>query len=149
MKMSEFIAFFKDKNEHYEISDAFAKDERYVQKRGGYIAEAKRRRLETDRTKAEPNQRWHLTVAYSESTRYQGEARGCYRYLKCPELLLWMAEAAGVEEKTVQKAAAEAKRIIDGNETVFVRNTAGGRIKELIPWEMIEEKIQAAEKRQS
>lgn len=65
-----------------------------------------------------------------------------YRDLKCPELLLWIAEAAGVNLELVEDAAKKAKEIIDSGDSGYLRNTAGYKIKTIITWEMIEERIQ-------
>ena len=54
--------------------------------------------------------------------------------LTCPELLLWMAEAAGCD---ITEAKKEAEILCKGNK----RSQAHEKIKELLPWEMIENKI--------
>jgi hypothetical protein len=56
--MEEFINFFKDKNDHYKISDFFASDERYRQKSDGYIEKAKDAHIKINIKDAEPNQKW-------------------------------------------------------------------------------------------
>jgi len=143
MELHEFIEFFKDKNEHYKVSDEFATQEKYVQKRGGYIAMARRHGLERNIADAEPNQKWHLLVSYyDEAEDSKKDARVCYNRLFCPELLLWIADAAGIEPKIVTEASDEAKRIIDNGANGRVRVTAGAAIRRIVPWEMIEKKIQ-------
>lgn len=143
MEMHEFIDFFADKNEHYKISDSFASDKRYRQKENGYIKKAKDAGIEININKAEPNQKWHLlTSYYDESSDRNKDAKVCYNRLKCPELLLWIAEAAGIDSKIVNKAETKARDIIDNGNGGYSRNTAGIKIaKEIIPWEIIEEKI--------
>lgn len=110
MKMYEFIDYFTDKKEHYKISDSFASDERYRQKENGYIKKAKEACIEINIKKAEPNQKWHLlTSYYDESSDRNKDAKACYNRLKCPELLLWIAEAAGIDSKIVNMAATKAR----------------------------------------
>lgn len=143
MEMQEFIDFFQDKKTHYKTSDSFASDVRYRQKRGGYIKKAKDTHIEIDIEKAEPNQKWHLiTSYYDELSDCKKDAKDCYNRLLCPELLLWIADAAGIELEIVEKAAAKSREIIDGGADGRSRNKAGKEItKKIIPWEMIEEKI--------
>lgn len=45
--------------------------------------------------------------------RVKKDAKRCYGYLLCPELLLWIAEAAGID---ITEAVKEAKIIIDSGE---------------------------------
>lgn len=54
--------------------------------------------------------------------------------LLCPELLLWMAEAAGCDIREAEKEVEILCK--EGN-----RKQAHIKIKELITWKMIEEKI--------
>ncbi|URZ16710.1 hypothetical protein CLFE_027570 [Clostridium felsineum DSM 794] len=64
-----------------------------------------------------------------------------YRVI-CPELLLWMAEAAGVDSKIVAEAEQSARVIIDNGANGYARNKAGREIKKnIIKWEMIEKQI--------
>lgn len=143
MEMQGFIDFFIDKNVHYETSDSFACDERYRQKRGGYIKKAKDAHIEINIKKAEPNQKWHLlTSYYDELSDCKKDAKDCYNRLLCPELPLWIADAAGIDSEIVNKAATKAREIIDSGADGRLRNKAGKKItKEIILWEMIEEKI--------
>ncbi len=143
MEMQEFINFFKDKNDHYEISDSFASDERYRQRCGGYIKNAKVAQIEINIKNAEPNQKWHLlTSYYDEISDCKKDAETCYNRLKCPELLLWIADAAGIDSEIVSKAASKAREIIDSGSNGRSRNKAGYEIrKEIITWRMIEKKI--------
>jgi len=142
MEMQEFVNFFKDKNDHYKISDSFASDKRYRQKDHGYIGKAKAADIEINIEKAEPNQKWHLlTSYYDELNDCKKDAETCYKRLRCPELLLWIAEAVGIDSKTVNNAATQARVIIDNGANGMSRNDAGQRIKEIVSWKMIEEKI--------
>ncbi len=143
MEMQEFIDFFKDKNAHYKTSDSFASDLRYRQKKGGYIKKAKDMHIEIDIEKAEPNQKWHLLISYyDELIDCKKDAKNCYNRLLCPELLLWMADAAGIESEIVEKAATKSREVIDSGTDGRLRNKAGREItNKIIPWDMIEEKI--------
>lgn len=119
------------------MSDSFVKDG-YMQEKGGYIDRAKKEGIVKNIDKAEPNQKWHLLKSYYLQTDINSDAQKCYNSLLCPELLLWIAEAAGFDVEVLSK---EAKRIIDAGYNGHARSQAGRHIKRSIKWEMIAEKI--------
>lgn len=135
LKLEMFIDYFRDKKTHYNISQSFVQDG-YGQKSGGYINLAKQKGILC------PNQKWHLLTAYYDELTDDEKCTKSYRDLKCPELLLWIAEAASVNLELVEDAAKKAKEIIDSGDSGYLRNTAGYKIKTIITWEMIEERIQ-------
>lgn len=139
MTLDEFCYFFVDKKTYYSESKCFVIDG-YGQKAGGYIKYAKEKKVEINKEKAEPNQKWHLLESYYAKPNGEKSARRCYSYLLCPELLLWIAEAAGFDIKEVAK---EARQIIDSGEK-WARNKAGRQIRKKITWEMLEERIYQA-----
>ncbi|AGA68847.1 hypothetical protein Desdi_1337 [Desulfitobacterium dichloroeliminans LMG P-21439] len=143
MTNREVIAFYKNKNSHYELSDEFVK--KYQQPKGGYIEYAIELGLTVNKSLAEPNQRWHLLESYygqkKEQKKLDLDAKATCWDLKwqnggfiCPELLLWMAEAAGYN---ISEAMQEAEKLCVDNK----RSQAHEKIKKLITWEMIENKI--------
>jgi len=136
MTLNEFCDFFKDKKEHYQQSDNFVK-KGYGQVSGGYIDCAKCKKIEVDSTNAEPNQKWHLLESYYREENGRSDAKRCYGYLLCPELLLWIAEAAGFD---ITDVAQEAMQIID-DRSKAARNKAGRKIKEKITWKNLEDRI--------
>ena len=139
MILEEFCDFFKDKETHYDESTNFVK-EGYGQLSGGYIECSKCKKVKIDANTAEPNQKWHLLESYYREYDSKKDAKRCYSYLLCPELLLWIAEAAGFNIKNV---AEEAKKIINSGEK-RARNKAGRKIKEEITWENLEAMIRKA-----
>jgi hypothetical protein len=115
----DVICFYLDKKEHYPISDEFIKQ--YQQKSTGkysYISYALNTGHLISESSAEPNQKWHLLEAYflnkikENGVEYLEKPTDCYRIL-CPELLLWMAEAAGVSSQVINIASKIAKTEID------------------------------------
>lgn len=139
MTHREVIEFYKNKDTHYELSDAFVK--KYQQPSEQYIQYASSLGREVDKSLAEPNQQWHLLESYYGQKTLDLDAKACFWDLrwqkggfKCPELLLWMAEAAGCN---ITKAKQEAEKLCDNNQ----RSKAHAKIKELISWEMIENRI--------
>lgn len=141
MLIKEIINYLKTKNDHYPISDSFIKSG-YQQQGGGYINKAKKIGLEIDYKKAEPNQKWHFIDSYAS----EKQGNDIYKHLLvCPELLLWMAEACGIDNNLIRKAEKESREIInigrkEGKEGQS-RNQAGIMIRKMITWSMLEEKI--------
>ncbi|MDD6572030.1 MAG: hypothetical protein PUF12_06575 [Thermoflexaceae bacterium] len=142
MTVKDLASFYADKKEHYDISDSFVKcnDGKYQQSRkSGYMAYARKMGIIMDYSKAEPNQKWHLLEAYCAQKGNDFKiSRGTFR---CPELVLWMAEAAGIDKKIIIKAEEGARQIIDEGVNGRARNAAARYIKELIVWDVLEEKI--------
>lgn len=140
MKLINLVDFYINKEEHYEISDDFVMSG-YQQKDGGYIERAKKENVDVNYKIAEPNQKWHLLCSYipklyfnDKKMSYNEVKNKCnediklnirsFNFLQCPELLLWMAEAAGIDKDLIIKASADAKKIIDEKGTSG-RNAAG------------------------
>ena len=145
MTICEWMARMKHKNEHYGISDAFVKD--YQQGKTGYIKYAMQVGYPIKKSQAEPNQKWHLFESYlhrrlaDEKLSLEDSAEAVYKRLKCPELLLWIAEASGVDCLKVKEAANRAKEIIDSGSDGRARNKAGQEIVRIISWRTIEQAL--------
>ena len=113
ISLIDLIKFYCEKNEHYPISDEFMK--KYQQKSGGYIKFAHKTGHTVSAEQCEPNQKWHLFESYISRT-FEDEGENVVVHigkLKCPELLLWMAEAAGIDEEIVTEAKEVAASEID------------------------------------
>lgn len=132
-------AFLKDKKAHYPLSDEFI--ERYQQAGGGYIDNAKKAGLTVDKQKHEPNQKWHFFESWlypsieDGSLTWDADAkRRVYTNLLCPELLLWIYEAAGVDPSKVRdaKEVAEQGRAAGTSVTTIAKN-----MRACVPWEDI------------
>ena len=134
-----------EKQEHYAVSDEFML--RYRQKntsRNGYIMFAHRVGHSTDVDISEPNQKWHFFEAYvireilNGKYCYNTPAETVYNRIKNPELLLWIAEASGVNSDKVEKLSIIAKQIIDNDSGKNLRNAAGNKIRGELPWNELE-----------
>ncbi len=116
----------------------------YQQEKGGYIQYARACGLVVDPTHDAPSQKWHFFESLIERSLAEGSyslddlASARYNSLKCPELLLWIAEASGVGEEVLRDASDQAKTIIDSGTDGRLRNKAGARIRQSIPWSMLE-----------
>jgi len=137
----DVIRFYQRKAKHYGLSDDFIR--KYRQERGGYIQVAKAHGICTDQPAAEPDQKWHLLKSYLGLKIETGkikrdDAANFWGRLRCPELLLWMAEAAGCDIEEAKKAAEEK---CETNER-YRRAAASKKIREVIPWSDIEVRIE-------
>ena len=123
--IQEFCDFLNDKREHYPLSDEFI--ERYQQASGGYIDYAKQCGIPVDKYNHSPNQKWHFFsswIEYGEIDKTGDAYTRVYVGLKCPELLLWIYEAMGVDPAKVKKAkdVAEAGRASNTNVSTIAKN---------------------------
>ncbi len=153
ISLIDLIKFYCEKNEHYPISDEFIK--KYQQKPTGdsYIDFARTTGHTVSAEQCEPNQKWHLFEAYI-SWKFK-KNRENVGQLRCPELLLWMAEAAGIDDEIVteakEAAASEIDRIRkekpDGNYSAKAVDEMNAKMEEKYGKRlqgMIAEKVEAA-----
>ena len=135
--------FLETKENHYPLSDAFIED--YQQTSGGYIDLAKRLGLLVDKSKHEPNQKWHFFDSWlypsidDGSISWDADAKNrVYTRLLCPELLLWIYEASGVPVSKVQDAmdVAIAGKINGTHVSTIAKN-----MRECVPWSDIYDSI--------
>ena len=131
--IQDFCDYLQDKSEHYPLSDEFI--ERYQQTSGGYIDNAKKHGVPVDKTIHEPNQKWHFFVSWIEDgsidTTQSAKSR-VYTGLLCPELLLWIYEAMGVNPVKVKeaKAVAEKGKVEGTNVSTLAKN-----MRSVVSWE--------------
>lgn len=109
LTMKEFTTFLNSKKEHYPLSDEFI--EKYQQAGGGYIEKARSLGMLVDKEQHEPNQKWHFFTSWYEASLEDGSVsedsnpqKVVYNRLLCPELLLWIYEASGVNPNKVKLA---------------------------------------------
>lgn len=141
--MRDIEQFLKDKKEHYPLSDEFI--ERYQQSSGGYLDTAKKAGIAVDKEKHSPNQKWHFfeswlypsiedgTLSWDESAKSR-----VYSKLLCPELLLWIYEACGVDPVKVKAAKAAAEQ---GKAAKLAATTIAKNMRGCVAWEDLENGI--------
>jgi len=141
--LREWMKYLSNKSEHYPISDEFIKKYQQSPKsKKGYIYYAWETSHTINKIIAEPNQKWHFFESYilrllcDNKISLDDSAEKIYGRIKCPELLLWIAEACGIKEEDVIYASKEAQEIIVKNTSA--RNSASRRIHELILWTDVE-----------
>lgn len=141
--MHDIAQFLETKNEHYPLSDEFI--ERYQQKSGGYIENARKAGLTVNKYLHEPNQKWHFfeswlypsieegSMEWSESAKTR-----VYTYLQCPELVLWIYEACEVSPAKVSQAKKIAEKLkVEGKAT----STIASQMRQIISWDDLEPAI--------
>ncbi|MBF0921992.1 MAG: hypothetical protein HXK49_03150 [Atopobium sp.] len=153
ISLIDLIKFYCEKNEHYPISDEFIKKYQQKPTRDSYIDFARTTGHTVSAEQCEPNQKWHLFEAYI-SWKFK-KNRENVGQLRCPELLLWMAEAAGIDDEIVteakEAAASEIDRIRkekpDGNYSAKAVDEMNAKMEEKYGKSlqgMIAEKVKAA-----
>ncbi|MDE6029813.1 MAG: Ig-like domain-containing protein [Clostridiales bacterium] len=142
--MRDIADFLSEKDAHYPLSDEFI--ERYQQASGGYIDLAKKTAgMIVDKEKHEPNQKWHFFDSWlypsidDGSFDWDASAKTrVYSNLLCPELLLWIYEASGVDPAKVRAAKDVAEQ---GRATGVKVATIAKNMRACVPWEDIENSI--------
>ncbi len=128
----EVSTYLSDKKEHYPFSDEFT--EKYQQTSGGYLDNAKNAGIVVDRQLHSPNQKWHFFESWltekiaEESTITSQSAKSrIYTKLLCPELLLWIYEALGVDPVKVKAAmdVACAGKVAGSGVSTIAKNMRG------------------------
>ena len=133
--MSDMERFLLTKNEQYPITNEYV--ELYQQESGGYIDNAKKAGLVVDKAQHLPSQKWHYFESWLYPTIEEGmlwdvsASNRSYGAFSCPELLLWIIEATGVDSQKV----IEAKNIaIEGKQKGTRVSTICANIRSAVPF---------------
>ena len=106
--MSDMERFLLTKDEQYPITNEYV--ELYQQESGGYISNALKAGLVVDKAQHLPSQKWHYFESWLYTTIDEGMSWDAsasdrsYGKFSCPELLLWIIEATGVDSEKVREA---------------------------------------------
>lgn len=143
LTMVDAIQYYEIQNEHYPCSDSFI--EKYQQTSGGYLDYAKKQGVLVDKYQHSPNQKWHFLSSWfdqsleDKSITWNADAKKrIYTGLLCPELLLWIFEAGGVNPSLVREAmkVAEAGKSAGTTTSAIAKN-----MKEIVSFDDIETNI--------
>ncbi len=133
--MADMERFLLTKDEQYPITNEYV--ELYQQESGGYIANAIKAGLTVDKAQHLPSQKWHYFESWLYPTIEEGlawdapAASKSYSNFACPELLLWIIEATGVDSAKVT----EAKNIaIEGKQNGTRVQTICASIRAAVPF---------------
>ena len=106
--MADMERFLLTKDEQYPITNEYV--ELYQQASGGYISNALKAGLVVDKSQHLPSQKWHYFESWLYATIEEGMSWDAsasdrsYGKFSCPELLLWIIEATGVDSAKVREA---------------------------------------------
>ncbi len=133
--MSDMERFLLTKGEQYPITNEYV--ELYQQASGGYISNALKAGLVVDKSQHLPSQKWHYFESWLYPTIEEGmlwdasASDRSYSKFACPELLLWIIEATGVDSEKVR----EAKDIaVKGKEDGLGVSTICASIRAAVPF---------------
>lgn len=133
--MSDMERFLLTKDEQYPITNEYV--ELYQQASGGYISNALNAGLVVDKAQHLPSQKWHYFESWLYATIDEGmlwdasASDRSYGKFSCPELLLWIIEATGVDSEKVR----EAKDIaIEGKQNGTGVSTICANIRAAVPF---------------
>lgn len=139
LTVGDVARYLETRNEHYPLSDEFI--EKYQQKSGGYIANAKKAGLVVDKQLHEPNQKWHFFDSWIAESLKDGTLTAdlsanaktrIYTNLQCPELMLWIYEACQVSPAKVSAAKVKAE---EGKVAGKMTSTIAKDMRTIITWE--------------
>ncbi len=147
LKMRHAYAYFMTKEEHYPQTDRFIKVYQEINDGSNtYMGYAKSKGHLICREKAEPNGKWIFTDSWyankvSQNPQFGEDELEVWCRFQCPELLLWMAEAAGLAgvEEVVDEILADKARY--GKNDSEARRAMVSLIKEKLSWEQITDEI--------
>lgn len=106
--IADMERFLLTKDEQYPITNEYV--ELYQQASGGYIDNAIKAGLVVDKAQHLPSQKWHYFDSWLYATIEEGmswdasASSRSYSNFACPELLLWIIEATGVDATKVREA---------------------------------------------
>ena len=133
--MADMERFLLTKDEQYPITNEYV--ELYQQASGGYISNALKAGLVVDKSQHLPSQKWHYFESWLYATIEEGMSWDAsasdrsYGKFSCPELLLWIIEATGVDSAKVR----EAKDIaVAGKESGLGVSTICANIRAAVPF---------------
>ena len=147
MTLLELCGYIKDSSEHYDISDSFMENgymqgmvENEIIRFNGYVKKARLEgKINKDTKKI--SQKWHLFNSYLPGYE-ERDAKVCYARLRCPELLIWIAEACGINKRKISLAAEKARATIDNKGNGRARCCAAREIREIVSWYDIEQVLE-------
>lgn len=142
---ADVMVFYNGKKEHYPYTDKFIVACEFGQQKGGeYIGFANKTGHIVYKSFAEPNQKWHFLESYCID-RIKDKGIGWLEKepqlwdpkwgLKCPELLLWLVEASGIDTQRVSDLCDALIKTCTTNEARISKGT--NLIKDTVQWEEI------------
>lgn len=136
---------------HKEDCDYFADQYvklKYGQVKGGYFAIAKKADgVVISQEEAEPSQKWHMIDSYYKKKIDNGfdmQTPASLGRIMCPQLMLWIAEVAGLKSRILEQAMLGAIKYEDKNGPVKCSELKRAVLKEALHWGTITQIIKEA-----
>lgn len=153
MTNQELYDYIQDNIEpHLEIGDYIADEyvkAGYGQVRGGYFDEAYQNDVVILKKAAEPSQKWHLIDSYyalkQKSSNFNMDTKANLGRIMCPQLMLWIAEIAGLDKELVINAKKLAMDYEDEHRTKDSRKIKRDVLKNALRWDLITQIIKEAD----
>lgn len=148
MTHQEVYDFIKDVPEQLNgedyVSDKYVKAG-YGQIRGGYFDVAYVKDEIILKSEAKPSQKWHLLHSYYstkiESNNFNMQTEANLYRIMCPQLMLWIAEIAGLKKSILESAMKSAMDYEDANKTKDSRKIKRDVLLDALYWEKITKAI--------
>lgn len=122
------------------IADEYVK-EGYGQVRGGYFDVAYKNNIVILKETAEPSQKWHLIDSYYALKQKDGNfnmhTKANLSRIMCPQLMLWIAEIAGLNKELIKTAKELAVTYEKEQGTKDSRRIKRDVLKHALRWELI------------
>lgn len=129
------------------IADDYVK-EGYGQIKGGYFDVAYKRGKKIWKVEAEPSQKWHFLVSYygvkKENSKFNMHDKASLGRLMCPQLMMWIAELAGLDKNVLRKAMNKAIDYEKIHKTKNSRKIKYDVLNEMLYWGEITQIIKSA-----
>lgn len=137
---------------HLEIGDYIADEyvkEGYGQVRGGYYDVAYKNNVVILKETAEPSQKWHLIDSYyalkQKNGNFNMHTNANLSGIMCPQLMLWIAEIAGLNKELIKTAKDLAVTYENEQRTKDSRKIKRDVLKNALRWELITRIIKEAD----
>lgn len=121
------------------VADKYVK-EGYGQVRGGYFNVAHKKEKSISMETAEPSQKWHLIDSYYAqkiSGGFDMQTKANLGRIMCPQLMLWIAEIAGLNKGLLKIAKESAVAYEKEYGTKDSRKIKTAVLKEALRWNSI------------
>ena len=153
MTSQEIYNYIKENIEdHLPVGDYIADEyvkAGYGQVRGGYFEVAYKKDVVILKKTADPSQKWHLLNSYYDEkmkdNTFNMQAPAKLNRLMCPQLMMWIAEIAGLDRNILQNAmnaAINFEKMYDIKDSRKIKKLV---LNEALHWEEITNIIQLAD----
>lgn len=113
----------------------------YGQIKGGYFEEAYKQGRNIWKIEAEPSQKWHILDSYyglkKKDSKFNMNDKANLSRIMCPQLMMWIAEVAGLDKSILKDAMNKAIDYEETNKTKDSRKIKRDVLGEMLHWKEI------------